>query len=166
MAFPNRKGLHQRQIQPAETWRSHNIASGIAVFPAAGHRIEPLESGDVKPTLDGLGSVVRIGNHVRPIGRKSLDFRRASRLREVHTVIHRKRRATAEIGDAVQLPAGEDRFGKTGAILEDGQFPGSAHHPAMAGIKNGRAMLCSQVERILSQIGFARSPAGPGPGFI
>ena len=118
--FPNRKGLHQRQIQPAEAWRPHNVPSSIAEFPAAGQRIEPLESGDVKPTLDGFGSVVRIGYHVRTICRKSLDFRRASRLRVIHTVINRERRATTEIGDAIQLPAGKDRLGNTGAFLKIG----------------------------------------------
>src|SRR5687767_1751003 len=89
--FPNRKGLHQRQVQPAETWSPHNIPPRIAELAATGHRIEPLESGDVKPSLNGLGTAVRIGNSVGTVCRKSLHFRRIARLREVDAVINRER---------------------------------------------------------------------------
>src|SRR6185436_16678161 len=108
----------------------------------------------------------RIGNSVGTVCRKSLHFRRVARLREVDAVKNRERCATAEIGNAVQLPASKDGLGNTGAILEDRQFPGSTYHPAMAGIENGRTMLRSQVEWILSQIGFPRSPTGSGPSLI
>ena len=156
MALSNRKRFQQTQIQPVKTRSSHDVTSGIAVLSGVAHRVESLESGYVEPALHSSRTVVRIGDKVGPVGGKSLDFGCASRLRKIHTVINRKRGTATEIRDAVQLPASEYCFGRARPTSRERQLPGGARHPAMARIKDGRAVLRLQVEWMQGQ--FRRKP--------